>query len=52
MSLEALFCDVDDFCQEYLPQWQKQLLSHGHRQRMRAGQMTMSEIMTLGSVDI
>lgn len=47
MSLEALFCDVDDFCQVYLPQWQKQQLSDGSRQRQRTGQMTLSEIMTV-----
>lgn len=47
MSLEALFCDVDDFCQVYLPQWHQQLLSGGQRQRLRTGQMSVSEIMTV-----
>lgn len=23
MSLEALFCDIDDFCQDFLPQWER-----------------------------
>ena len=47
MSLDELFCDVDDFCQTFLPQWQQQLLTHGERQRRRAGQLSISEIMTI-----
>ena len=46
-SLLELFCDVDDFCQTFLPIWHKQLLSSGviHRQRQRS--LSMSEIMTI-----
>jgi hypothetical protein len=29
MSLEALICDVDDFCQGFLPAWHRQLLTSG-----------------------
>ena len=47
MSLEALFCDVDDFCQTYLPIWQHQLLSDGQAKRTRQGQLSVSELMTL-----
>ncbi len=47
MSLDELFCDVDDFCQAFVPQWQQQLLAHGERQRCRAGQLSLSEIMTI-----
>lgn len=47
MSLDELFCDVDDFCQTFLPQWQQQLLAHGERRRYRAGQLSISEIMTI-----
>lgn len=47
MSLEALFCDVDDFCREFLPVWHRQQLSHGGRQRARASRLTLSEIMTI-----
>ncbi len=28
-SLDALFCDVDDFCQSFEPQWKTRLLHHG-----------------------
>jgi hypothetical protein len=47
MSLEALFCDVDDFCQTFLPHWQHEQLTHGERQRRRPGQLSVSEIMTI-----
>lgn len=46
-SLTELFCDVDDFCQEFVPVWQKQLVSAGEIQRKRARCLWMSEIMTI-----
>ena len=47
MSLEALFCDVDDFCQAFLPDWQRQQLSSGERQRQRSTRLAVSEVMTI-----
>ena len=47
MSLEALFCDVDDFCQVFLPGWWREQLTHGERKRVRASGLSVSEIMTL-----
>ena len=47
MSLEALFCDVDDFCRVFLPAWHQQLLTEGTRQRCRSSRLTLSEIMTI-----
>jgi len=46
-SLEELFCHIDDFCQEFEPQWQKQMLSHGLKTRKRAIRLRLSEIMTI-----
>jgi DDE family transposase len=46
-SLLELFCDVDDFCQAFLPTWQKQLLATGALQRQRNRQLSLSEIMTI-----
>jgi hypothetical protein len=46
-SLLELFCDVDDFCQEFLPVWRKQLLSAGEIQRQRERSLSLSEIMTI-----
>jgi hypothetical protein len=46
-KLVELFCDVDDFCKVFIPQWRKQLLEDGTLKRQREGQMTTSEIMTI-----
>ena len=46
-SLVELFCDVDDFCQVFEPEWEQHLLGTGSRQRRRAGQMYLSEMMTI-----
>jgi hypothetical protein len=45
MSLTELFCHVDDFCQQFVPVWQREQLSSG-KQRRRAGNLCLSEIMT------
>ena len=47
ISLEELFCHVDDFCQVFEPTWHQQLLSHGLQTRQRPRSMSLSEIMTL-----
>jgi hypothetical protein len=46
-NLVELFCDVDDLCKVFIPQWQKQLLEDGSRTRKRDCRMSMSEIMTI-----
>lgn len=47
MSLLELFMDVDDFCQIFLPTWERKLLADGSKKRRRAGQLSISEIMTI-----
>lgn len=47
MSLDELFCHVDDFCLAVEPEWEKHLLTNGSRQRQRNGQLYNSEIMTI-----
>jgi transposase len=47
LSLEELFCSVDDFCQRFEPQWKRQLLGNGLQRRKRARSLTLSEIMTI-----
>jgi hypothetical protein len=47
MSLDDLFCDVDDFCRIFLPTWHRQLLTNGERKRQRTSRLTLSEIMTI-----
>ena len=46
-SLTELFCDVDDFCKDFLPVWENQLISTGQKQRRRERSLTTSEIMTI-----
>jgi len=46
-SLLELFCDVDDFCQAFLPIWQKQLITSGEIKRQRTRSLSESEIMTI-----
>ena len=47
MSLLELFVHVDDFCQIFLPIWERKLLADGSKKRRRTGQLTISEIMTI-----
>lgn len=47
LSLEELFCCVDDFCQSFEPQWERQLLGHGLQLRKRERSLRLSEIMTI-----
>lgn len=46
-NLVELYCDVDDFCKVFIPQWQKQLIEDGTRKRLRQSRMSTSEIMTI-----
>ena len=47
MSLLELFCAVDDFWQAFAPAWQQKLLTSGQRQRLRARDLSESEMMTI-----
>jgi hypothetical protein len=40
LSLEQLFCSVDDFCQGFEAQWQQQLLGCGLKLRNRPRSLT------------
>jgi hypothetical protein len=42
-----MFCDVDDFCQPFEPYQEQQQLTTGIKHRRRAGQLFLSEIMTI-----
>ena len=47
MSLLELFVSVDDFCQIFLPIWEARQLEDGSKKRLRRGQLSISEIMTI-----
>lgn len=47
MSILALFCDVDDFGQMYVAEWEHHLLTLGKRPRHHAEEMFPSESMTI-----
>jgi hypothetical protein len=47
LSLEELFCFVDDFCQVFEPRWHQQSLQDGSVRRQRSRRLCLSEIMTI-----
>jgi Transposase DDE domain len=47
MDWVEFFCDVDDFCQEFVPCWHSRLIAEGERKRRRESQLALSEILTV-----
>ena len=48
MNVTQIFCDADDFCQEFIPNWQKTLLEDGEtKKRIRERSVCESEIIAL-----
>lgn len=46
-SLTELFCQIDDFCQTFEPEWDQHLLANGRKKRRRPACLCLSELMTL-----
>jgi len=46
-TLTTLFTLVDDFCKEFMPEWEKHLLASKAKKRKRACNLSPSEIMTI-----
>ena len=46
MSLTRLFCDPDDFCIEFEPEWNKQLIANTSKTPVKS-RLTLSETMTI-----
>lgn len=42
-----IFYFIDEFCAQFVPWWQKQLLASGTIQRHRDSEMTVSEVLTI-----
>ncbi len=48
MNLTQIFCDADDFCQKFIPEWKKTRLEGEEKiTRARARSICESEIITL-----
>ena len=47
MSVLELFCHVDDFCRIFEPRWHQRCLASNTKQRNRARELALSEIMTI-----
>ena len=47
MILHQLFCETDDFCQDFLPEWKRTQLTSGGKKRNRTKCLCESEIMTI-----
>lgn len=46
-KLIETYCDVDDFCLEFIEQWQRLLIENGEVKRQRACRLSIAEIMTI-----
>ena len=46
-KLIETYCDVDDFCQLFIPHWQRILLENGEIKRNRACRLSPAEVMTI-----
>lgn len=46
-TLITLFCIVDEFCEEFYPEWEKTLIAQGIKKRRRPSRITPSEIITI-----
>ena len=47
MEIHTLFCDIDDFCQEFEPLMNQHLIADGKIKRLRKHTLHLSEVMTL-----
>lgn len=47
MDRLTIFCEIDDFCREFEPKLNQQLLADGMRQRIKSSKMSKAEVMTI-----
>ncbi len=47
MDILTVFCDIDEFCQQFEPVWKQHLLSDGNKHRNRERTLSLSEVMTI-----
>jgi len=46
-SLTELFCQIDGFCRQFEPAWERRRLAAGVKKRKRNADLSLSELMTL-----
>ncbi|AFI83847.1 IS982 family transposase [Methylophaga nitratireducenticrescens] len=46
-NLEKMYCEVDDFCQRFIPAWQHQQIAAGDKCRNKPGKLSESEVITI-----
>ena len=46
LKITEIFCSIDDFCLEFVPFWEKSLISNG-KKRIRKSKMSLSEVMAI-----
>lgn len=47
MDRVAIFCETRDFCREFEPKFNQQLLAAGQRKRIKPSRMSRAEVMTI-----
>lgn len=47
MNIVTVFCQIDDFCQQFEPVFKQKLLAEKPRQRVRPTRLSLSEVMTI-----
>ena len=47
MGLTTRFCEIDDFCQDFEPEYNRHLIDDGKIKRVRKRTLSLSEVMTI-----
>jgi hypothetical protein len=47
MDRVTIFCEIDDFCQQFEPKFNRQLIADGTRKRIKPSKMSRAEVMTI-----
>ena len=45
-KITRIFCSIDDFCKEFVPNWENQLITGG-KKRLKKSNLSLSEIITI-----
>jgi hypothetical protein len=47
MDRLAIFCEIDDFCRQFEPKFNRQVIADGTRKRIKPSRMSRAEVMTI-----